>query len=154
MVHTVEVRQLSRTDTAVVRVTCSMDEIGENLGSIFEELLQYLDSSGLPLGGAFGRFTMGDGEGQVDVEAGFTTARPIAASGRIEPGELPSGEAAVCLHVGPHDEVGAAYQAIAEWVTSEKRRPLPPAWEVYLSILDEDQPRAEVVLPLAPAAGD
>ena len=157
MADTVELRQLSRTDTAVVRLTCPPEEIGENMDSIFGEVMAYLDASGVaPAGVAFGRYTMRDGQSEVDIEAGFTIARPIAdpaLSGRIEPGELPGGEAAVCLHVGPYDQVGAAYQAVAEWVTKEKRRPVGAAWEAYLSMPGEDPSRIEVVLPLSPAAG-
>jgi effector-binding domain-containing protein len=149
MSYEIQIRQLERQDTAFVRATCRWDEIGAVLSGIFAEVTAQISASGAqPTGGAFGRYT--PGETEVGIEAGFTIATPIVSAGRVEAGELPGGEAAVCLHVGPYDAVAAAYEAIETWIREQGREASGAAWEVYLTGPEVQPPRTEVVFPLRP----
>jgi effector-binding domain-containing protein len=149
MSYSIEVRRLDRQDAAVVRARCRWDQISDTLGGIFSEVWSAISASGgAPLGGAFGRYTpQGD---EVEIEAGFTVAGPVTPSGRVESSELPGGEAAVCLHVGPYDQVAAAYEAVVSWMSANGRTPAGAPWEVYLTPPEEQPPKTEVVFPLGP----
>jgi effector-binding domain-containing protein len=147
MTYDVEVRALAPCDTAVIRTVCRLQDVGSVLPGIFQEVWHYLEAAEVPAGLAFGRFTVAGGE--IVVEAGFSTAEPVPGSARIQPGSLPGGEAAVCLHEGPYEQVEAAYNAVNDWLEREGREAAGEPWEVYLSPPEETPPRTEVVFPLA-----
>jgi effector-binding domain-containing protein len=73
------------------------------------------------------------GDGRFEVEAGFPVSRPIERSGDVQPSELPGGQVAVTVHVGPYDQMEPAYQALASWVTDHGGELTGDAWEVFFS---------------------
>jgi effector-binding domain-containing protein len=152
MSYEIHLQQLRPTNTAVVRKTTTIDEIGPDLGRIYSEVMEYLGHIGMPRAiQAIARYVIHEDGRTVDIEAGFSTDRPVQPSGRIEPGQLPGGEAAVCLHIGAYDQVSAAYEALSEWMKRNERESSSAPWECYLSMPDEVPPRTEVVFPLQPA---
>ena len=58
---------------------------------------------------------------------------PLRAEGRVEPGELPGGRAAITVHRGAYDELQNAHDAIGDWVLAHDHDPGGPVWEVYVS---------------------
>jgi effector-binding domain-containing protein len=146
-----EIKTLEARSTAVVRTTAPMSGIAEALASIYGEVIAYLGRMGVTPVEAFARYTIRDGGAAVDIEAGFSTTRPVEPEGRIGAGSLPGGEAATVLHAGPYDEVGAAYEALGAWLAEKGRAQEGQPWEVYLSMPDEVPPRTLVVFPLKPA---
>ena len=87
----------------------------------------------------------------LDLEIGFTFARPLAGAGDVHAGETPAGKAVQCLHVGPYDQLGAAYQALEAWVAEHGLQHAGPAYEFYLDDPQEvppDQLRTREVLPV------
>jgi effector-binding domain-containing protein len=87
----------------------------------------------------------------LDIEIGFTFAQELGGEGEVLAGELPGGKAAGCLHVGPYDQVGAAYQALQKWMEANGHTPSGVAYEFYLND-PQSTPAAElqtqVVFPL------
>ena len=79
-------------------------------------------------------------------------AAPIEPHGRVQASMLPGGAAAVTWHVGPYDDLRAAYAALAAWLEASGREPLGAPWESYWSdpLLTPDQRdwRTEVLWPL------
>lgn len=149
MTYSVEVRHLSEMDTAEIHTRVPLANIGETMGSIFREVYEYLNRIGVVTPGqAFGCYVMHEQEQEVEIAAGFTTVHAVPGEGRIQPGRLPGGDAAVCLHVGPYDGIAKAYETIAVWLQSHGRRQAGPPWEVYLSPPEEVPPRTEVFFPL------
>lgn len=69
--------------------------------------------------------------GALEMEMGTIVARRIEAMGEIVPSELPAGRAAHTVMVGPFDGMGAAWQALFEWIQAEKLKPAGINWEVY-----------------------
>lgn len=147
MQYDIRVENLQRQDTASVHTTCTTDEIAEPLSAIFSEVMAHIAASGVhPTGGAFGRYV--PEQDGFQVEAGFTVSAPIPAAGRVVPGELPGGEAATCLHIGPYDEVAAAYEAIDSWLREHHREASAPPWELYLTGPEVQPPQTKVFFPL------
>jgi len=154
--YRVEVRKLSPSATAVIYASIPFGEMAETLGEIFGEVQHYLHAIGVgPVSNqAFARFVVHQKEERVDVEAGFATSHPVTPAGDIRPAELPGGEAAVCLHVGPFNEIDKAYAALTEWLGAHGRKAAGVPWELYLSLPGEFPQRTEIFVPLAPLALD
>jgi effector-binding domain-containing protein len=148
MEYDVEVRTLAPTHTAAVRERVAWAAIPETVGRAFGEVMAYLEAHDMtPTGVVYGRYVpLGD---VVDVEAGFAVGERIDGEGRVQPRELPGGEAAVALHVGPYDTVAEAYAAVERWMNTNGRTAAGAAWEVYLTPPEEQPPKTEVVFPLA-----
>lgn len=51
--------------------------------------------------------------------------------------EVPAGEMAVVVHVGPYDTIHESYQALGAWFSSEGRQGSGPAYEIYLTAPDD-----------------
>jgi len=155
MTYVITVRTWERQPAAVVRFTCTPEEIPARIGDAFAKIGQYLHEAGIEqeITGVFTRYlSMGE---KFDAEAGFIIRSRVEGSGDVRPGELPEGDAAVTLHVGPYPEVGAAYQAIQEWMSAHGRAPAGGPWEVYLNEpgnTPEQELRTELYQPLMPAS--
>ena len=149
MGYDIEIRTIDRTDTAVVHKNVGWAEIAATLGAIFGDVMTYLTDMGVGTTGmAFGRY---EPQGEtVTIEAGFSTAGPIEGDSHVVPGELPGGEVATCVFVGPYEDVAKVYEAIEGWVAAQGRQIGGAPWESYLSMPDENPPRTEIFFPLAP----
>jgi effector-binding domain-containing protein len=135
--------------TAVVCGTTDVAGMPAFLGHAFETTAAYLTRNGVgPAGMPYARYQV-LGEGRFDVEAGFPATTPVPGQDDVEPSSLPAGPAAVTVHVGPYDEVSAAYEALTAWV-AERGEVAGAPWEVYLSEPDADPPSTEIWLPYRP----
>lgn len=78
----------------------------------------------------------------LEVGIGMPVARPLAGRGEVQPGEIPGGQTAVCLHTGPYDAITAAYTALGDWIQAQGYAPAGPAYEFYLNDPTETPPQA------------
>jgi AraC family transcriptional regulator len=152
----IEVRRLAPQATAVIRLAVAPREIGPALGEALPEVWEHVQRAGVPaVGGPFARYFV-FGERSVDLEAGFPVERPVAPGGRVVPGELPGGEAAVLVHHGPYDELPRAHEVLGAWVKKRGRVAAGAPWEVYVTDPGEEPDPArwqtDVVWPLAAPA--
>jgi effector-binding domain-containing protein len=150
-VYGVEQRTLTEQQTAVVRGKASLPEIAAFLGHAYGTVAAHLEHHGKSIAGMpFARFRH-LGEDEYEIEAGFPVARAIWSEGEVEAATLPGGQAAATWHTGPYDEMGPAYEALADWVERHGGVLDGEAWEVYYSDPGE-QPdpatwRTEVIQP-------
>jgi effector-binding domain-containing protein len=87
----------------------------------------------------------------LDLEIGFPFAQKLEVEGEVLEGEIPGGKAAECLHVGPYDQVGAAYDALQKWMEANRHTPSGVAYEFYLNdpqITPAAELQTQVVFPL------
>jgi effector-binding domain-containing protein len=119
--------------TAIARATLRVAEIGPWLATTYGAIAGLLAArQAAPAGPPFARFHM-LGQGRFEVEAGFPVSSPIEPNGDVQPSELPGGQVAVTVHVGPYDQMEPAYQALASWVTDHGGELAGDAWEIYFS---------------------
>ncbi|MFJ8487484.1 MerR family transcriptional regulator [Streptomyces sp. NPDC094038] len=140
------------------------DVVGhEELVSWYDAAMAELDAAvaGLPASGPPGGyyanelFTRGRGTAMV--------YRPVAdppTLGRVRPTALPSGELAVVVHPGPHDDIDVTYGRLGAWVVDHALAVDGPVHERYLvGPRDDPDPeawRTEIGWPvfrLAPTSG-
>jgi len=131
MSYEVTVKKLDPQPVVSIRTTCHAAEIGATLSEILPEVFSYLRKQGLyPSGPPFTRYH-GFSETQVDIEGGMPVAAAVSGEGRIEGGELPGGEAATTVHMGPYEKLPEAHDALHLWMREEKKEPAGPQWEYY-----------------------
>jgi len=152
MQNTIERQTVAPEHTAVVAFTCGFNEIAAHIGPVFGEVMAYLGPLGAIDGTARAFACYRPAGEQVHVEAGFTVHAPIAGQGRVQPGELPGGEAIVTIHEGPYNTVERAYAAMQEWLTANGETGSETMWEYYLTPPDATPPRTMIVWPLVRAA--
>jgi effector-binding domain-containing protein len=100
MIETIGIETVTARTTAVVRGHARAEEIGPLVGQAYAEVGQALTAQGLfPAGPPFVRYAReGMGPDEFDLAAGFPCTRAATAAGRVEPMELPGGDAVVADH--------------------------------------------------------
>jgi len=70
---------------------------------------------------------------KASMDIGMILDGAIAGEGEVEAKNLPAGDAACVLYVGPYEAMEPAYRAIEDWMKANRREPAGGAWELYLS---------------------
>ena len=152
MAYEIEVRELQPQATLAVRVSVPMSAISTVMGEVFGELYGYMGRAGLtPAGMPYARYHSFGAE-EIDMEVGAPVSGVAEGEGRMVPGELPGGPAAVTWHIGPYDTLAAAYDAITAWMGQQGREPAGAPWEAYWTgpdtVTDPAEYRTEVFWPI------
>ena len=158
MEYDISVVERKELPTAVVRGEVPVPEISAFLGGAFGEVMGAISAAGVfPAGPPFARYDFlevpaGEAPETFAVEAGFPVSAPVVPTGRVEPSTLPGGSAAVTVHVGPYQNVSAAYTAIERRLGEHAMVPKGAPWESYLDDPSEvPEPHTEVMWPCGPA---
>ncbi len=116
--------------------------------SSYGPVMAALQAAGLhPVGAALAVYE-GDPMAEFTVEIGFPVDRPLPAAADVDgvsvvPSDIPAGRVAVLSHVGPYDELGAAWRRLMAWVASEGLTPGARYGEIYVTEPTPDgDPRA------------
>jgi effector-binding domain-containing protein len=135
----VEVDAAEQT-TAVVRASLSVPEIGPWFGASVGKLATWLAARHVPIvGPPFARYHVPDPDaGRFEVEAGFPVAAPVDGDEEVVASTLPSGSVATTVHLGPYEDLPAAYAAVTAWIDEQGGTSTGDMWEVY-----ESDPQAQ-----------
>lgn len=133
--------------------TTTPSELAGELGQLLGAVLAHATGAGAaPAGPPFTRYLSMDDQ-VVEIETGFALDRPVTGDGTVEATELPATDAVLVRHVGPYDQLPAAYAAATAFAWERGRSPAGAPWEVYLSDPGEEPDPAkwvtEVYLPVA-----
>lgn len=117
--------------TLCVRTHVPVTRIGEVVGKAFGDIMAAIEAQGgTPQGMpyvAYRNLNMAD----LDLEIGFPVSKPLAAQGRVEPGELPGGTWASTMHIGPYADVGPAWNELQGYIRAMGKVPAPIGYEFY-----------------------
>ena len=148
----IELRVLRSHFTATVRAEVDQSALSLAMGRVQQAVRDALEKQGVtPASGPFARYhSFGD---TIDFEAGVQVERPITADGDVKPGELPSGPAAIAVHAGPYDTLGATYDAMRRWLEGNGDYEANGGpWEIYLTDPSAEPDPAkwltEIIFPL------
>jgi effector-binding domain-containing protein len=118
---------------AVIRITIPRTEIQRVMGPGITELMSTLAAQGIaPAGPLFSHHLRLDPD-VFDFELGVPVEAPVAAAGRVRPGELPAATVARTVYRGPYEGLGPAWEEFDAWIAAEGRAPAADFWESYLT---------------------
>ena len=151
MAYTCELVELRAQPTLTVRTRASVDRMPEVLGPAWGAVMACAAKTGVePADAPFVAYHNADLQ-DLDVEIGMTFAVALPGEGDVRAGEIPAGQAAECVHVGPYTELHRAYRALEAWITEQGLEHAGPAHEFYLDdpgSTSEADLRTRVVLPV------
>jgi len=152
MLDTPEIVLTEPRSAAVIRLTIPRAEIRSVMGPAIQEVLAVLKEQGLaPAGPVFSHHFRMDPE-FFDFHVGVPVEGTVLPAGRVVEGRLPEVKAARAVHLGPYEELGAAWGELQAWVASRGLTPAPDLWESYLTGPESGQDpagwRTELVQPL------
>jgi DNA gyrase inhibitor GyrI len=150
----IELRVLGGHQTAVIREEVPEADLAEAMGQMFQTVLSAIQEQGVePASQPFARYhSFGE---TIDLEAGVIVTSPIQPSGKVTPGELPAGPAAIAVHTGTYETLGATHAAMQRWLEANpSQHQNGGPFEIYVSdpAAEPDPARwmTEVVYPLKP----
>lgn len=152
MKHQCELVDQKARPTLAVRTRTAMEQLPQVLGTAWGTVMAVAGRAGAePVGPPFVAYHSVDMR-DLDIEVGFTFARPVEGDGDVRAGEVPAGRAVACIHEGPYDQLHSTYRAIEDWMAERRLRHVGPAYEYYLND-PQGTPSAElqtrIVLPVA-----
>lgn len=137
--------------TLVVRTRAPAQSLPQVVGQAYGAIMQYATQLGIqPSGAPFVAYYNMDLE-DLDMEIGFPFAQKPTGKGDVLAGEIPGGIAAACLHIGPYNQLGAAYEALQKWMQANGYVPSGVAYEFYLNDPQATPPaelQTQLVFPL------
>ena len=126
-----------------VRTRTGVGNLQQEMGRAFGMIAGYLGEIGeYPAGAPYAAYYNMDMQ-DLDLEIGFPVARELPGKGAINPGQIPGGKVATCMHTGPYGEVGPAFEALMEYVKAEGCEATGVAYEMYLND-PQEVPEAEL----------
>ena len=128
-----ELRETTERDTMSVRTSTPVEKLSEVMGQVYGEIMQHLGPKGIqPAGPPFAIYYNMDMT-NLDVEIGFPVATAVEGSGRVKPGKIPGGKAAVTIHVGPYEKIEEGYNSLAAFVKEMNLETESFTYEFYLN---------------------
>lgn len=147
-VRTPEIVERPEQRAAVVAIHGTLEDFPGLISEAFELTARRIAESGAAVAGPpFARYyEFGE---QIKAEAGFPFRGTVRPTDRVIETALPGGRAVTTTHVGPYDEVAAAWERGLAWMKEHELTPTGPGWESYLTGPDEPGlPVTEIFWPL------
>lgn len=148
--------KVGRREAALVvskRLPARVSELGGVFSTAFGEVYGFLGAAGVdPEGPPFVIYhEMPVGDDPMDVEICAPVGRAVDPPSGWRMQELPAGEFATLVHVGPYDTIAVAYGSMTSWLDEHGYAPAGPPREVYLSGPEtpQDEIRTVIEFPVA-----
>ncbi len=148
----VKEKRLVAQPAVVIRAKARADQLGPVMGELLPAVWAFLQERAVePAGPPFSRYLDMEGD-EWEFECGIAVSVPVAGEGRIEASELPAGDAASTMHVGPYETLGETWAALRGWLAECGKRQGSAPWELYWTdpgeVANPAEWRTELVAPL------
>ena len=151
MTYQCEIQELPARPTLSIRTRSHLEGLPEVIRKSFAAIGQAIGQKGeFPAGPPFTAYYNMDMQ-DLDVELGFPVSHSLPGVGDIQAGEIQAGKFAVCIHIGPYNEIESAYRALSAWVEEQGYKASGVAYEFYLNDPAEIPPEAlqtQIAFPL------
>jgi effector-binding domain-containing protein len=153
MAHTVKIKEVQAQPVVSIRTHTPDAAFGQVIPLALRELIAYAERTGvrrrdLPPVVIHHQYT----EEDADIEIGIAIERAVAGEERITSRTIPGGPVAYVIHVGPYDELGIVYPALAVWIQEHGYETDGPPREAFLNdwerVANPAEYQTEVVWPI------
>jgi effector-binding domain-containing protein len=129
-----EIKESPAQSTLVIRFRSAVQDLPAHFAKVYAEISAYLaELEGAEPQQVFAAYHNMDMQ-NLDVEAGFTVAKPLPGKGEIRHGVIPSGVYAICHYTGAYSEMPAAWEELMEFTHARGYSPHSMIYyEWYLS---------------------
>ena len=136
--------------TVSVRTRTPVSALATIIGPLYGRIMAYVGEMGAaPTGAPFVAYYNMD-MADLDIEVGFPVDRALPIRGGLTAGVLAAGDYATCLHIGPYDQVGPAYDALTKFVEQQGRTATGVAYEFYFNSPQDTAPEQLQTLVMFP----
>ena len=146
-----EIKEQNAQSTLSICARTPIDGLPQLLGESYGKIAGYLAELGeQPTGAPFAAYYNIDMQ-DLDVEIGFPVSNALAGKDDIQASEVPGGNLAFAMHIGPYSEIGPAYEVLTQFVKEQGYEPTGTSFEFYLNdpeTTPQDQLQTRIVFPL------
>jgi effector-binding domain-containing protein len=153
MIDAPQITETTAQLLALIHVTIPRNEVQSVMGPGLQELMAEIKAQGIsPVGPWFTHHLKMD-PAVFDFEICVPVSAPVAAVGRVRPGNVPVVKVARAIYRGPYEGLGAAWGEFSVWIAENGHATRPDLYESYLagpeSSPDPSTWRTELSKPLA-----
>jgi effector-binding domain-containing protein len=133
LIDTPQITQTVPQLTAFIHLTIPRQEIRNVMGPGLSEVRAAIAAQGIAPAGQWFTHHLRMDPGTFDFEICVPVTVPVAAKGRVKPGQLPATRVARTVYHGTYEGLGAAWGEFDAWVASNGHKPGPDLWECYVA---------------------
>jgi effector-binding domain-containing protein len=119
--------------TAVIHLTVPRSEIRDVMGPGLNELKAAVAAQGITPTGPWFTHHLKMHPDTFDFEICLPVNVPVAAAGRVKPGQLPARKVARTVYRGNYEQLGTAWREFDDWIEANGHKPAPDLWECYVT---------------------
>ena len=160
MQYVVQLKELRAQPLVSIRAVVSATQLVDFFEEAVREMRDYLAEIGeRPAGPPLSLWHSSpeQSETEFDFEPCLPVPHSVPAKGRIRAGELPAGLVASTIHSGDYDSMGAAFDAVWNWIVDHSYKPAGPPRDVVLvgahDAVDPVHYRTEIAWPVRSKQG-
>ena len=133
MIDKPQIVQTAAQATAVIHLTVPREEIRSVMGPGHRELMAAVAAQGIVPAGPWFTHHFKVPDETFDFEIGVPLSTPVAAAGRVRPGQLPAARVARTVYHGPYEGLPSAWGEFMDWVGAGGHTPATDLWEIYVA---------------------
>ena len=132
MLETPKITETAAQRTAVIALTIPREEIRNVMGPGIGEVMAAVAAQGIGPAGPWYTYHLRMDPDVFDFEIGVPVTAPVAAVGRVKPGQLPARRVARTVYHGPYEGLAAAWGEFDAWIAAQGHTPGTDLWECYV----------------------
>ena len=133
MIDTPQIIQTTPLTTARIHLTLSREEMPKVFGACVGELIAGIQAQGIqPVGPIFTHHLRRPAD-TFDFDLCVPVATPVAAAGRIQPGEWPAMRVARTIYRGPYEGLAEGWGEFMDWIEKNDHREADDLYECYVT---------------------
>lgn len=132
MIATPSIVHSDAQDTAVIRLTLAASDMPTHVGPAAQELIAAITAQGAGPAGPMYSYHLRRPSDTFDFELGFPVSKPVAATGRVQPGQLPATRVARTVYTGGYEGLGGGWGEFMQWIDGNGLRGAETLWERYV----------------------
>ena len=139
MIDTPQITQTVAQPTAIIHLTVPRDEIRNVMGPGISELMAAIAAQGIAPAGPWFTHHLRMDPDIFDFEISVPVTAPVAAAGRVKPGQWPAMTVARTVYHGKYEGLPAAWGEFDAWVAANGHTPASDLWECYVAGPESNQ---------------